>query len=317
MYAPVRCFAELPRQPLEQPAPRDTFAPMTTTQAERIDRARYDLRQLQPGHRPNHAPSAPTEAPRDPSDPIAHLDAPDLDELTQNLLEDWDNPVFTPLGLCRAHRISLDQLQAIAATPRFIDALARIRAIQQARQPAIEARARELALDRLCTLADQSPTSATHTKEIRLSIKQLLAILTQSHPTPNPTSPDRKGGDGFDAQQHEPPTTHANQSQTPPDRKGGDGFDAQQHEPATTDSNKPQALPDGKEGDGSHADPTDASTHAGDPHDPNPRTKRPPRASRTGPSPVLISAINAAGAPRSALQAPAAPSRPATAPASR
>jgi hypothetical protein len=73
----------------------------------------------------------------------------------------------------------------------FNDILNHIEEIQHHRRPYIEQRARDLALDRLCSLAHQTPTSAAACKEIRLATKAILDLVgpTPSRPSESVTPP--------------------------------------------------------------------------------------------------------------------------------
>lgn len=145
------------------------------------------LRNTDPVRRPpNHA----VDGRPDPDNPLGHLTPEQVADLTNGLLEDWDRPTMTELGLCRAHQITLDQLHALATRPAFRHALERIRTIRAMRQPDRDAAARALAMDRLISIAQQTPASASHAKEIRLAIKQLLALLdAREEAAPAPTGP--------------------------------------------------------------------------------------------------------------------------------
>jgi hypothetical protein len=117
-----------------------------------------------------------------PDRPLAHLDAIQHQALFNALLEDWDNPVFTELGLCRAHDISLDQLIAMAELPTFQRALDMIRRVRAMRRPAIEAAAANTILERLVYITQCPLDSASAMKECRLAIKQIHVILNPAPP---------------------------------------------------------------------------------------------------------------------------------------
>lgn len=102
---------------------------------------------------------------------------PDLPDLHQAVLADFDDPDLTELGLAARHGLTLDQLAAIAAAPAFRRALALIRALREIRRPLQRARAETRAAEILSTLAAREPTSATAAKEARLAVKDLLNLL--------------------------------------------------------------------------------------------------------------------------------------------
>ncbi|MCC5823186.1 MAG: hypothetical protein LAT64_07755 [Phycisphaerales bacterium] len=157
---------------------------MNTTQTPRV---RHETA-THPNHTPNpHWPHPwPDPTTIHDGDPLDDLPPDRLAALIPAVLSDWDCPVMSELGLCRQHRITLAQLHAIAALPRFQRALASLRAVREARRPAIEARAHATAIDRLTCIATFEPTSATHAKEVRLAIKALLTLVTPPLDKPRP-----------------------------------------------------------------------------------------------------------------------------------
>jgi hypothetical protein len=109
--------------------------------------------------------------------PLDHLDEIQYEVLFNGLLEDWENPVYTELGLCRAHGISLDQLIAIAERPHFQKCLDNIHKVRAMRRPRLEAAAANTILERLLYITQCTLDSASAMKECRLAIKQIHAIL--------------------------------------------------------------------------------------------------------------------------------------------
>ncbi|MCC5823438.1 MAG: hypothetical protein LAT64_05925 [Phycisphaerales bacterium] len=153
---------------------------MTTTQTHRIEKSLTQLRNTAP--RPASPPRPAAPPPVDPARPLAGIDPERLCELRDDLLEDWDCPTMTDLGLCRAHGLTLKQVRAIAETPEFQDALEDLRVIRAMRREPVHARTVALAVDRLSHIANHEPTSATYAKEIRLAVKHLLTIVPKTEP---------------------------------------------------------------------------------------------------------------------------------------
>ncbi len=107
----------------------------------------------------------------------------ELHNKIEGIIEDWGSPTLSPIGLCRTHQVTMTQIRAIMALPMFAAIMADIRFIQDARREYIERKAADLALDRLCYLAHQTPTSAASCKEIRLATKAILELVAPVGPT--------------------------------------------------------------------------------------------------------------------------------------
>jgi hypothetical protein len=165
--------------------------------ATRVDPATGHIRGI---HRPPY--TLPTRPP-DESDaegrPLADLTPDEYTLLIDQLLEDWDCPTMTELGLCRVHRLSLEQLDRITDDPAFDRALARIRSIRAKRRPEREAAARAQIVDRLLGLLAQPQDTATRAKEVRLACKQLQTILDTDAKSDSPgeAEPQSLGGAEF------------------------------------------------------------------------------------------------------------------------
>ena len=123
---------------------------------------------------------------------LAHFTEEELSAKVHALLEDWSSPTLSPIGLCRAHDLSLAQIIAISQLPMFTAALEDIRTIESMRQEHTERKAHRLAFDRLCYLVNQIPTSAAFSKEIRLAAKMIFEIITKKHPHPKTQTPKSK-----------------------------------------------------------------------------------------------------------------------------
>lgn len=120
------------------------------------------------------------------------------------ILADFVDPRLTELDLCERHALTLDALLAITQSPHFRHALATLRAVREARAPALLERARLTAARVLAAISDHTPANTSEAREIRLALKDLLQLInpTQNHrqkPTqdhsqdpPNPQHPPQE-----------------------------------------------------------------------------------------------------------------------------
>ncbi len=72
----------------------------TTPRPPRTEAPLHNTRPKPPEWRP---PNDAVDGRPDPDNPLGHLTADQILDLTNGLLEDWDCPTITELGLCRAH----------------------------------------------------------------------------------------------------------------------------------------------------------------------------------------------------------------------
>ena len=114
---------------------------------------------------------------------------------TAALLADFDDPRLTELDLCERHALTLDALLAIAESPPFRHALATLRALRDARAPALLARARLSAARALAHLSDHTPASLAESRELRLALKDLLRLLGDGGPARRAGSSDEPHND--------------------------------------------------------------------------------------------------------------------------
>ena len=145
------------------------------------------------------------------TNPLAPL-RPRLDKLIDAVLADWDDPTMTGARISARHGITPEQLEAIARLPRFRETLARLDAIRDLRRPHVEARARSDLFRSLNTIIHQDPTTASKAKEIRLAIKQLLALM----PNPGAGSDQDAGAGGWGDQPPDRATPDAVRTSNPP-----------------------------------------------------------------------------------------------------
>ena len=186
MSALVRQIADIQTKPFPPRPPRGTLPPMsTTTPTQRRERAETLYSR-------NHGPVICNERPAyvlparpsGPNAPLAHLSDDEYTLLIDQILEDWDCATLSELGLCRAHHLTLEELDRITDDPAFDRALARIRSIREKRRPEREAAAQARVFDRLLGLLEQPQDTATRAKEVRLTAKQLLTLLAPPSPAP-------------------------------------------------------------------------------------------------------------------------------------
>ena len=114
---------------------------------------------------------------RPKAEPIERFSDEQFGFLIDKLLGDWDSPTLSELGLCRAHSITLEELDAITAYTDFQRALALVRRIRAKRRHEVEASARAALFDRLLRLVNQTSETTTATKEVRLACKQLTTFM--------------------------------------------------------------------------------------------------------------------------------------------
>ena len=244
--------------------------------SDRLRAATHESINFQPKPRGWTPPNEHTEP--DPERPLDHLDATQRNVLINGLLEDWDNPIFTELGLCRAHAITLDQLRAVAERPDFQRYLGIIREIRAARRAEIESAAATAAIARLIYITQCDIGSASAMKECRLAIKQILAII--NHP-PTPESepatepPTQEAPNASEGMVPEVPanTTKPTTPAQPASERGGSGEtpSASATNPAPL-PNPPQGHPPGDE----HGSPQKTGRTA----------LNEPRLERSGPAPA-------------------------------
>ncbi|MEA5547612.1 hypothetical protein VB816_21770 [Limnoraphis robusta CCNP1324] len=193
-----------------------------------------------------------------PDRPLAHLDAIQHQALFNALLEDWDNPVFTELGLCRAHDISLDQLIAMAELPTFQRALDMIRRVRAMRRPAIEAAAANTILERLTYLTQCPLDSASAMKECRLAIKQIVAILNPERESTSRATTSRARKEAAEPATQTNASEQTSHSPTTPTQRAPNASEGMVPQDATTTPNPTPPAPPTSERGGA-GDPSPAS----------------------------------------------------------
>ena len=190
---------------------------------------------------------------RPKTEPIERFSDEQFGFLIDKLLEDWDSPTLSELGLCRAHSITLEELDAITDDADFQRALALVRRIRAKRRHEVEASARAALFDRLLRLVNQTSENTTATKEVRLACKQLTAFMDSEgradfqsassgrpdphSPTPTPPNQTPEGNEIPPDAPSPTPQNHPEPDPTPtPPKSGGVGAAAPTQQP-------PQTLP--------------------------------------------------------------------------
>ena len=170
----VRNFVVIQTQPFETHPPRGTVAPMT--------------------HRHHHTDAQPART--------ANPDAFVTDELLSDLL-DPSNSVF---DICHAHALTLDELAQATDSERFRRATLLLNHIADRREHALAPLRRERALEALDRIANQQPTTATHTETIRRAAATFAkATKPAESPEPEPAtaeSIDEASHEGAIANEH-------------------------------------------------------------------------------------------------------------------
>ncbi len=147
-------------------------SPQRIAKSDRLQSSIYGRQVAE--HRP------PYIRPRRPeTEPIERFSDEQFVFLVDNLLEDWDSPTLSEMGLCRAHSISLEELDAITDDPDFQHALALVRRIRAKRLEERQAAANAAVFDRLLRLVSQTSENTTATKEVRLACKQLTEFMAE------------------------------------------------------------------------------------------------------------------------------------------
>ncbi len=147
-------------------------SPQRIAKADRLQASVYGPQVVE--HRP------PYITPRRPeTEPIERFSDEQFGFLIDKLLEDWDSPTLSELGLCRAHSITLEELDAITDDDDFQRALALVRRIRAKRQEERQAAAHAAVFDRLLRLVSQTSDTTTATKEVRLACKQLTDFMSE------------------------------------------------------------------------------------------------------------------------------------------
>ena len=131
-------------------------------------------------------PIADCPLPQPPPNPLADFSDAELADLTNALLEDWSDSAMTELALCRAHRLTLDQLEALAAAPAFQQALATPARLRAARAEPIAQALSDLARESLARVAAIHPTNGAMLRESRLAAQALLVGPASSRPSASP-----------------------------------------------------------------------------------------------------------------------------------
>ena len=107
-------------------------------------------------------------------------------ELTPALFADLLDPSKSPFDLCHTHNLALDQLHAVATGDHFRACVRMLEEIHAERTAAQRPQRERLALDALDRIANQTPTTNTHTETIRRAANALLRHKPQ---TPSPATP--------------------------------------------------------------------------------------------------------------------------------
>ncbi len=164
----------------------------------------------------------PYITPRRPeTEPIERFSDEQFGFLIDKLLEDWDSPTLSELGLCRAHSITLEELDTITDDEDFQRALALVRRVRAKRQHEREASARAALHDRLLRLIYQITDTTTDAKEVRLACKQLESFMQKNPVHAHDESANRgvplpRGADLQSAISVTPPMQSADSSSSSP-----------------------------------------------------------------------------------------------------
>ncbi len=159
--------------------------------------------------------------------------------LTDELLSDLLDPSKSVFDICHAHGLTLDELAQATDSERFRRATLLLNHIADRREHALAPLRRERALEALDRIANQQPTTATHTETIR---RAAATFAKATKPAESP-EPDPATAESIDeAQTTEPSPT--------------------EHEVASTEvsSNEPRASARAVVEATNHADPNTTNT---------------------------------------------------------
>ena len=106
-------------------------------------------------------------------------------QLTPDLFHDLIDNRLSAIDICIKHELAIDQLAAIVDSPEFTQASRQLADIERKRIEATAPLRRRAALQTLETIAQQHPTTPTHTETVRKAAAQ-LARPTKSDPAPDP-----------------------------------------------------------------------------------------------------------------------------------
>jgi len=120
--------------------------------------------------------------------------------VTDELLSDLLNPSKTVFDICHAHGLTLDELAQATDSERFRRATLLLNHIADRREHALAPLRRERALEALDRIANQQPTTATHTETIR------RAAATFAKATKPAESPEPDPAESVDNTQHQSST---------------------------------------------------------------------------------------------------------------
>ena len=154
-------------------------------------------------------------------------------QLTTDLFHDLIDPCLSAIDICAKHDLTIEQLTDLIDSPEYRTAVEQLAHIEQTRIESTAPLRRRLALQVLQNIAQQEPTTPTHTETVRKAAAHLARI---SQP------------------ESEPEATQADTTQTTPARNTDP-----RAAPSTPPSDQTQPKP-----------PQRASNHAGGPMGPSP-----------------------------------------------
>lgn len=135
--------------------------------------------------------------------------------LTTDLFHDLIDPCLSAIDICTRHDLTIHQLTDIIESSEYRTAVEQLAHIEQTRIESTAPLLQRIALQVLQTIAQQEPTTPTHTETIRKAAAH-LARTTKPEPEPTPTQTDNQPDTQPDKQPHkEPRKQPETQSDTP------------------------------------------------------------------------------------------------------
>jgi hypothetical protein len=178
-------------------------------------------------HRHHHTDSQPARTP----------DSLVTDELLSDLLD----PSKSVFDICHAHGLTLDELAQATDSERFRRATLLLNHIADRREHALAPLRRERALEALDRIANQQPTTATHTETIR----RAAATFAKATKTTESPEPDPATAESIDASQttESAPTEHDVTSTEVSSSEPRASARAGEQEARSIDATLPEAIP--------------------------------------------------------------------------
>ncbi len=161
--------------------------------------------------------------------------------VTDELLSDLLDPSKSVFDICHAHGLTLDELAQATDSERFRRATLLLNHIADRREHALASLRRERALEALDRIANQQPTTATHTETIR----RAAATFAKATKTTESPEPDPATAESIDEAPSTAPTTNEGDVVSTETRTNEPRASARagEQEARSIDATLPEAIP--------------------------------------------------------------------------